>query len=281
MAARSVGGSVGDDAIRVLLVGTGDDFGAELEREGFDVARIPDLGSLGPGSDQDAVVVAIDDPGPLQALETLRLKTPAAAVLVLTAADREADGAVALHAGAEDHLVRGAIAEGLLPRAVRYAVERRRLRRELATVDEVTGLPNLRGFVAVADHQLRIADRAGAPVVLLFVRFAEPGGGPPADTTAREAGEVLLGAVRESDLPGRIADDTFCILLAGDARGAEVTVLSRLVEAIAAHDAARSEPASLEVSVGSAIYDPANPVPLETLLGTARTAMRPHPSATP
>ena len=75
--------SVGSDAIRVLLVGTGDDFGTELEREGFEVARIPDLASLGPGSDQDAVIVAIDDPGPLQALETLRLKTPTAAVLVL------------------------------------------------------------------------------------------------------------------------------------------------------------------------------------------------------
>ena len=89
---------------------------------------------------------------------------------------------------------------------------------------------------------------------------------------------MLSGAIREADLPGRIADDTFCILLAGDARGAEVTVLSRLVEAIATHDTARPDPASLEISVGSAIYDPANPVSLEALLGTARTAMRPHRS---
>src|SRR5688572_1315107 len=168
---RSEGRDVTGDAIRVLLVGTGEGFGAELEGEGFEVARIPDLASLGPGSDQDAVIVALDDPGPLEALETLRLKTPAAAVLVLTAAGHEADGAIALHAGAEDHLVRDQIAEGLLPRAVRYAVERRRLRRELATIDELTRLPNLRGFVAIAEHQLRMADRAGTSVVLLFVRF--------------------------------------------------------------------------------------------------------------
>jgi hypothetical protein len=86
------GESVGDDQIRVLLVGTGDDFGTELEGEDFEVARIPDLASLGPGSDQDAVIVALDEPGPLEALETLRLKTPAAAVLVLTTQEREADG---------------------------------------------------------------------------------------------------------------------------------------------------------------------------------------------
>ena len=98
---------MGDHPIRVLLVGTGDDFGTELESEDFEVARIANLAALGPGADQDAVIVALDDPGPLEALETLRLKTPAAAVLVLTTSDREADGAVALHAGAEDHLGTG------------------------------------------------------------------------------------------------------------------------------------------------------------------------------
>jgi len=277
---------VGGDPIRVLLVGTGDDFGADLEIEDFEVARIPDLASLGPGSEQDAVIVALDDPGPLEALETLRLKTPAAAVLVLTTSDREADGAVALHAGAEDHLVRGSIADGLLPRAIRYAVERRRLRRELATIDEKTRLPNLRGFVAIAEHQLRMANRAGTSVVLLFVRFEDHrtatvrASSALADQLAVEAAEVLLSAIRDSDLPARIADDTFCVLLSGDAKGSEVAVLSRLVEAIAVHDANKPEPQPLALSVGSAIYDPADPVSLEGLLRTAEAEMRPHASDT-
>ncbi len=276
---------MGGDEIRVLLVGTDDDFGTELEGEGFDVARISDLASLGPGSDQDAVIVALDDPGPLEALETLRLKTPAAAILVLTTSEREADGAVALHAGAEDHLVHGSIANGLLPRAIRYAVERRRLRRELATVDELTRLPNIRGFFAIAEHQLRMADRAGTPVVLLFVRFddhqtAGEGDSAAADEVALEAAEVLLSAIRDADLPARIADDTFCVLLSGDAKGSEVAVLSRLVEAIAVHDASKPEPRPLALSVGSAIYDPGRPVPLEGLLRTAEAEMRPHSSET-
>ena len=275
---------MGDDPIRVLLVGTGDDFGTELEGDDFEVARIADLAALGPGADQDAVIVALDDPGPLEALETLRLKTPAAAVLVLTASDREADGAVALHAGAEDHLILGSIADGLLPRAIRYAVERRRLRRELATIDEKTRLPNLRGFVAIAEHQLRMANRAGTSVVLLFVRFDDHGtagaSSALADQLAIEAAEVLLSAIRDSDLPARIADDTFCVLLSGDAKGSEVAVLSRLVEAIALHDANKPEPQPLALSVGSAIYDPADPVSLEGLLRTAEAEMRPHASET-
>ena len=272
------------DAIRVLLVGTGDGFGSDLERDGFEVVRIPDLAALGPGSHQDAVIVALNDVGPLEALEILRLKTPAAAVLVLTTADNEADGAVALHAGADDHLVRGSIADGLLPRAVRYAVERRRMRRELATIDESTRLPNLRGFVAIAEHQLRMADRAGTPLVVLFLRFDEredtPAETPTTDGEERavEASEVLISAIRDADLPARIAQDTFCVLLAGDARGAEVTVLSRLVEAIAVHDAKSTDPRPISLSVGSAIYDPSDPVGLEDLLDAAEAGMRPHSS---
>lgn len=270
------------DEIRVLLVGTGEGFGSDLERDGFEVRRIPDLAALGPGSDQDGVIVALDDVGPLEALETLRLKKPAAAVIVLTAAGNEADGAVALHAGADDHLVRGSIADGLLPRAVRYAVERRRMRRELATIDESTRLPNLRGFVAIAEHQLRMADRAGTPLVLLFMRFNQREGteATPTDVDERavEASDVLISAIRGADLPARIAEDTFCVLLTGDAKGAEVTVLSRLVEAIAVHDARTTDPRPISLSIGSAIYDPADPVGLEDLLDAAEDGMHPHSS---
>ena len=274
------------DSIRVLLVGTGDDFGAELERDpAFETSRLPDLTALGPGSDQDAVVVSLDGPGPLEALEVLRLKTPAAAILVLTQAGREADGAVALHAGAEDHLVRGSVGQGLLPRAIRYAVDRRRMRRELATMDDLTRMPNLRGFVAIAEHQLRMADRAGTPIVLLFVRLddheeiATTGGPGAADEVVAEAAEVVLNAIRDADLPARIAPDTFCVLLSGEARGAEVTVLSRLVEAIAVHDARGPEPRPLQISVGTAIYDPEQPVALEDLLRTAEGRMSPGASS--
>jgi diguanylate cyclase (GGDEF)-like protein len=160
------------------------------------------------------------------------------------------------------------------------------MRRELATIDELTRLPNLRGFVAIAEHQLRMADRAGTPVVLLFVRFDDHATAiahalrTEADGLAVEAAEVLLSAIRDADLPARIAEDTFCVLLSGDAKGAEVTVLSRLVEAIAVHDARSAQPKPLSLSVGSALYDPATPASLEDLLEAAEAGMRPHASET-
>ena len=126
---------------------------------------------------------------------------------MITDPSAAADGAIAVHAGAEDHLVRGSIPRGLLPRAVRYASSLRTLRLELATQDDETGLPNLRGFASIAQHHLRMADRDRAPVVFLFVRVGELAGGDADDAggLARDAASVLLDAIRDSDVPARIA----------------------------------------------------------------------------
>ncbi|HET6714556.1 MAG TPA: diguanylate cyclase [Actinomycetota bacterium] len=255
-----------DDAMTVMLVGLETTMADELaDDERFDVRSADSVDQIDTGEPVDAVVVAMDGPGPLELLGSLRGKAPEAAIVVVTEAGREADGAVAMHAGAEDHLVVGSIPHGLLPRAVHYAVSIRRLRRELATTDEATGLPNLRGFVPIAEHHLHMADRSQNPVVFLFVRLE----GEITDEDARQAAEVLLEAVRDADLPARITDDTFTVLLTGNALGAETLVLSRLVEAIAVHNAAQDPPHPLSLSVGSALYDPASPNTLSEILETA------------
>jgi diguanylate cyclase (GGDEF)-like protein len=267
--------------VTVLLIGLEEGLSEELDREdGFTVQYAPDVDAEAPTPAPDAVVVSLGDRAPLEVLGALRTRLPDAAVVVVTEPGHETDGTVAMHAGAEDHLVTGSIPAGLLPRAVRYAVSMRAHHRELATQDKVTGLPNLRGFVPIAEHHLRMADRAGVSVVFLFLRLdsyqdvARSLGSDQADDLARDASEVLLEAVRDSDLPSRIASDTFCVLLTGGAEGAETMVLSRLVEAIALHDARRDRPRELSVSVGSAIYDPERPSTLEQILETAGRRMK-------
>jgi diguanylate cyclase (GGDEF)-like protein len=264
------------EAMTVLIVAADADLEAELTREdGFAIRRAARIEAVTPDGSVDAVVIELDAAGPRETLETLRAMMPGAAVLVVTDPARQADGSVAIHAGAEDHLVRGAIPAGLLPRAVRYAVARRRLSRELATTDETTGLLNLRGFIPIVERHLRMADRASTPAVFLFVRVeglveaAAEHGDTERDAIGRDAAGVVLEAVRGSDVPARIAPDTFCILLSGGAQGAETLVLSRLVEAIAVHNARRDRPRPLSLSVGSAVYDPEDPDPLERILQTA------------
>jgi diguanylate cyclase (GGDEF)-like protein len=265
-----------NEPIWVLIVGTDEDLHEELlHEEGFTVDRAERLDGDARTADVDAVVLSLSGDAPLEALAALRVQAPTAAVVVITEPGNVADGTVALHAGADDHLVRGSIPVGMLPRAVRYAVTVRRLRRELSTQDEATGLLNLRGFAPIAEHHLRMADRAHTPVVFLFVRLeglagiAGTNGAEEAASLASDAAAVLLEAVRDSDVPARIAIDTFCVLLTGEARGAEALVLSRLVEAIAVHDARSDQPRSLSLSVGSALYDPDHPGTLEQILSTA------------
>src|SRR6266550_4298379 len=227
-------------SVSVLLVGLDRDVAHAFANEAeFVVRSEPALGDA--GGDMDAVVFSLDRSAPLEAIREIRTKAPDAAIIVVTDPANSADGAVAVHAGAEDHLLHDETLPALLPRAVRYALGMRAIRRELSTVDEATSLPNLRGFAAIGEHHLRMADRGNHPVVFVFVRLNDHDelkqslGPTAADELAREAVGVLLDAVRDADVPARIAPDTICVLLTGDAEGAESLVLSRLVEAMAVH----------------------------------------------
>jgi diguanylate cyclase (GGDEF)-like protein len=260
------------DSVSVLLVGLDGDIAQAFANE--DEFTVRSEAALDAASDADAVVYSLET-GPLEAIREIRMKAPDAAIVVVTDPDRSADGAVAVHAGAEDHLLRDDTLPAMLPRAVRYALGMRAVRRELATVDDVTSLPNLRGFAAIGEHHLRMADRSSHPVVFVFVRLNEIEdvmrslGPVAADELARDASAVVLDAVRDADVPARIAPDTICILLTGDAEGAENLVLSRLVEAMAQHDAARDRPHPLSLSVGTARYEPGSGVGLADVLQSA------------
>jgi diguanylate cyclase (GGDEF)-like protein len=271
------------DRMSVVLVGLDERLEEQLTGdEGFDVSRAPTLDEVAQGV--DAVVVRLDDGQPLETVRALRSTVPEAAIVVVTDQENATDGTVAMHAGAEDHLISDSVPDGLLPRAVRYAVAVRRLRREVTAQDQATGLPNLRGFGSIAEHHLRMADRSGRPVVFVFVRLdglaalAAEEGGARADELVRASADVVLEAVRSSDVPARVSDDTFCVLLTGDSEGAEGLVLSRLVEAIASR---AGEGSPLALSVGTALYEPGSGATLEAILEAAGRRLAESPSAAP
>jgi GGDEF domain-containing protein len=110
-------------------------------------------------------------------------------------------------------------------------------------------------------------------VIFVFVRFDDADIAPDADELAVDAAQVVLEAVRASDVPARISPDTFCVLLAGASGGGENIVLSRLVEAIAEHDARRDRPRALSLSVGTARYEPGSGTPLSHIVEAAERVM--------
>jgi diguanylate cyclase (GGDEF)-like protein len=238
------------------------------------------------GGGVDVVLLALDTPDApgVDAVRSIRERAPDVPVIGVLSeddADRDTQGAGlaerAIDAGASD-VVSGASPE-LLARAVLYATSIRRLEDELERgrfVDKLTGMYTARGLEHLASHHLAFASRSKVPVTLVFVRLDTPDAIPDRDLEederrhlVAEAADVLRAVVRSSDVLARVGPSSFCVLLTGDASGADAVVLSRLVEAIAESNARSGRSTQLSVSVGAAAYDPDNPVSLEALIEEA------------
>ena len=108
----------------------------------------------------------------------------------------------ALREGAQDYLVKGETDRSLLLRVVRYAQERHRLvaaLQSMALMDTLTGLYNRRGFVTVAEEQMKLARRTSSSFALAFVDL--DGMKRINDTLGHEFGDQALVTPRASLSP--------------------------------------------------------------------------------
>lgn len=159
----------------------------------------------------------------------------------------------------------------------------------VALRDELTGLYNRRGWLALAEHELDRARRQGSARVLLFVdldglkQVNDALGHREGDRAISAAAEVLLAASRSTDLVGRLGGDEFVLLLGDqdDADGARV----RLLDALAAWNGGSGADFELRLSVGAEAWFPDAALTLEELVRRADAEMyaektrRPHRSA--
>jgi diguanylate cyclase (GGDEF)-like protein/PAS domain S-box-containing protein len=176
----------------------------------------------------------------------------------------------------EGGAVRGAVCVG------RDVTEQRRARealRQLSTRDELTGLYNRRGFLALAQERARLAARSGRPFALAFIdlngmkQINDRLGHEEGDRALVDAAELLRKTLRETDLAARLGGDEFVALLAD----ADATRAGHLVERLYANLARQNETSGrkfrLSVSTGVAVFDPSSPETLEQLLGRADARM--------
>jgi diguanylate cyclase (GGDEF)-like protein len=108
----------------------------------------------------------------------------------------------------------------------------------LALVDDLTGLANRRAFVTVGEQLLRVADRAGETVLVVYAdldgmkAINDRHGHAAGDEALRQAARLLRETFREADLVARIGGDEFCVLLPGHASEAKASI-DRLRDAAA------------------------------------------------
>jgi diguanylate cyclase (GGDEF)-like protein len=157
--------------------------------------------------------------------------------------------------------------------------------RRAAAIDPLTHLNNRRGFMPIAEHQLRIAARTREPVALVFVdvdglkHVNDTLGHAVGDTLIAEAAVVLRTTFRASDLPARMGGDEFCILLRGDSATSAERAVERLQAAVADANAQEGRAFELSLSVGIARFNPDEPVSIDRLIEEADGLMYSHKRA--
>jgi len=172
--------------------------------------------------DIDVVLLDRSLPRGLETFAEPSATGPAPPFLVLSRSDDERLALEAVRAGAQDYLVKGRFDGPFLARALRYAVERHRLRsalRDLLLADDLTGLHNRRGFVTLATQDMRLARRAKHPLLMAFAdvdnlkRINDTLGHAEGDQALRDVAGILRRTFRESDLIARIGGDEFAVLV--------------------------------------------------------------------
>lgn len=128
----------------------------------------------------------------------------------------------------------------------------------LATMDDLTGLTNRRGFHALAGQSLAVARRTERPLTLLLVdldNFKEINdtlGHAAGDAALRTFADCLLQSFRESDVVARLGGDEFCVLMSGSTEGDAERPLEELERRLAEAEGGER----IAFSVGAATFDP-------------------------
>lgn len=90
---------------------------------------------------------------------------------------------------------------------------------QLATLDELTGLSNRRGFLLLAKHSLKLSIRQNFPLVLIFMdldhfkSINDKFGHAEGDTALMSFADLMNTSFRGSDLCARMGGDEFVALL--------------------------------------------------------------------
>jgi DNA-binding NtrC family response regulator len=125
------------------------------------VTRLADGISLLGVENFDVVLLdlSLPDVGGLDSFNKLYAAYPDVPVIILTSANDERLAILAVRAGAQDYFFKGQVESKILSHAIRYAVERGKLIRQLK--DALTQVKTLRGLLPICANCKKIRDDKG------------------------------------------------------------------------------------------------------------------------
>jgi len=226
--------------------------------------------------------LGLPDANGLDTLSGLLGVSPDTPILVITGADDESLATQAVRAGAQDYLVKGDYEPEAVLRAMRYAVERKRIELRLSNLahyDALTGLANRTLLTERQTRALARARRSAQHVALVavdldhFKTVNDTHGHDVGDALLVEVGRRLSASTRSEDTVARVGGDEFLILLE-DLEGADGArrVAQRIHNAFATPIVIDGKELNTTPSVGIALF-PDDAVDLAELQRHADTAL--------
>ena len=166
--------------IRILLVGEAKN-ACQLrglldtrDSSHFHIAHVSDLELAADRLSSDPPDIFLLDLGDKQRqgrayVQAARAAAPDTPMIVLAESDDDLLAIETLRQGAQDFLAKTQLDRASLVRALRYSIKQHRLQKNLqnlSLLDDLTGLYNRRGFLALAEQHLRMIQRKGAALLI-------------------------------------------------------------------------------------------------------------------
>ena len=229
--------------------------------------------------------LGLPDSQGLDTFARVREHVPQIPIVVLTGLDDDALALKAVQEGAQDFLTKGRFDRYWLVRNIRYALERHQMYLEvhaLSLTDGLTGLYNRRGFITLAEQQLKVARHTERGLILLYADLDrlkyinDTYGHPEGDRAIIQTAAILERTFRASDILGRIGGDEFAALaVRGNDEGVHA-IPARLQRMVGDYNAAAKRPYELAISIGSMYFDPKSAPSVEDMMTKADSAMYEH-----
>jgi diguanylate cyclase (GGDEF)-like protein len=235
---------------------------------------------------EDFEVVLLDlnlpDSRELDTLARVVETSPEIPVIVLTATNDDEVGLKAVKCGAQDFLLKGDFNYLTLDRAIVYSIERHRLQRtirQLAVLDELTGLYNRRGFNSLNPDVIEKVKLTGQRGFLCYFdldRFKQINdvlGHAKGDEALKEFSANIQSVFRKDVLLVRLGGDEFVAMGVEQHAGQAEQALQSLEVLLSVRNAQAGCVFALEASAGITYFDQTGPHSIEELSAAADAAL--------
>ena len=278
--------------MRILLVGQAKDASRlrglldTAGAEQFHIDQVADLDLAAERLSGDPADVLLVDLGCNQRqgrayVQAARAAAPDTPMVILAESEDELLAVEALRQGVQDFLDKEHLDRPSLVRALRYSIERHRLQRNLqnlSLLDDLTGLYNRRGFLALAEQHLRMIQRKGAALLVYLdlddlKLINDTHGHLEGNRALIVTANVLRACFRQSDILARLGGDEFCVLMTDAGQDSAQQVRKRLQQRADFVNALSSWNFRLSLSVGIADVPVVHQPPLDELLRVADSQM--------